>query len=600
MSADMHKRMARLAAPFTGRLLSAAFLGVATVACGVGLMSTSSYLLARAALHPSIADLQVAIVGVRAFGIARGLLRYLERLISHDATFRILAHLRSWFYRRLEPLAPARLLEHHTGDVLARIVRDIESLETLFLRGLAPAIVTLGTGAMVTALFGSLQLSLGSAFAALFFGAALLLPWLARRWEGPLARRLAQVRGELFATLLDGIQGNAELLSLGQETQHARTVERLSRTVGRIQRRQAWVEGTTEALANLSAQLSSMLLLAIAIPAVRAGGLDGVFLGLILAANLAAYEAIHSLPQAAQQIETGMAAAERVFELLDAEPAVHEPLAPSIPPSQGSLRIEGLTFRYTTAEPPALLDLWLELPPGGRCAIVGPSGAGKTTLLRLLLRFWDYEEGSIQLDGRELRSYRGQDLRAAFAMIPQDPYFFHATLRDNLHLAHPTADDATLVSALEAAQLGSWLRSLPQGLDTWLGEQGHKVSAGERQRIAIARAYLRPSCMLLLDEPIAHLDPLTAQQVILALEPLMAARTTLLVTHRLLGLEDFPEILVLSGGQILERGAHVELLAERGWYARMWRLQREVSLWDHGLDDLPPSGSQTPSGLGAA
>ena len=157
-----------------------------------------------------------------------------------------------------------------------------------------------------------------------------------------------------------------------------------------------------------------------------------------------------------------------------------------------------------------------------------------------------------------------------------------------------------LASALEAAQLGSWLRSLPQGIDTWLGEQGHKVSAGERQRIAIARAYLRPSCMLLLDEPIAHLDPLTAQQVILALEPLMAARTTLLVTHRLLGLEDFPEILVLSGGRVLERGAHVELLAEQGWYARMWRLQREVSLWDHGLDDLPPSGSQTSSGIGAA
>jgi ATP-binding cassette subfamily C protein CydC len=261
---------------------------------------------------------------------------------------------------------------------------------------------------------------------------------------------------------------------------------------------------------------------------------------------------------------------------VDAQPVVRDPDRPSPEPSDYSLVVEHLSFRYAMDEPPALVDVSFELPQGQHLAIVGPSGSGKTTLVNLLLRFWEYQEGYIGLGGHDLRSYRAEDVRRMIAVVTQHTYLFGGTLRDNLRVAHPDATEADLLRALEQAQLREFSQALPEGLDTWIGEQGVRLSAGERQRLAIARALLRNAPLLILDEATANLDALTEQQVFTSLEQLMLGRTTLLITHRLVGLERMDRILVLRAGRAVEQGRHDQLLQADTLYRRMWEVQRQA------------------------
>lgn len=569
-------RLLRLAAPFAGRMALATLLGVATIAGSLGLMTTSAYLIAKAALRPSIAELQVAIVGVRFFGIARGLLRYLERIVAHDVTFRLLARLRTWFYAALEPLAPARLLYYRSGDLLARIVADVETLQNFYLRVLAPPLVALLVALLAAVLVGSFHPSLAGVLLAFLALTGVGLPGLTRLLGRSTGQRLVQVRAGLNNVLVDGIQGAAELLAFGQEERHLDRLRTLSRELGSLQGRMAGLGGLQSALAGLLLNLAVVATLALAIPLVRSGRLDGVYLALLALAVMAGFEAVLPLPQAFQNLESSLEAARRLLEIVDTRPAVADPPLPAPLPTTFDLRVEELRFAYNPGEPPALDGLNFDLPAGHRLAVVGPSGAGKTTLVHLLLRFWDYQDGRILLGGRELREYGQEELRRAIAVVSSHTHLFNATVRENLLLAHPEASQAELVAAARQAQIHDVIASLPQGYDTFIGEQGVRLSAGQRQRLAIARALLKDAPLLILDEPTAGLDALTERAVLAALQALMAGRTTLLITHRLVGLEAADEILVLHAGQVVERGCHSDLLQQGGLYARMWALQRQV------------------------
>ncbi len=580
-------RLLRLLQPFAGWVALSVLLSVATVAAGVGLLGTSAYLIASAALHPAVGALQVAIVGVRFFGISRGVFRYLERLVSHSANFRLLARLRVTAYQALEPLAPARLQRFQSGDLLGRATADIDILENFYVRVVAPPLVALIVTSSMGLFAGSYAAQLGLV-AALGLALGGLLPPLAAHWLGSApGRELVQQDSRLRAALVDGVQGMSELVAYGREAQRIEEVEALGAARSQAQMRLAWAGGASSALALLTASGTVWALLLVAIPLVRGKELSGVSLAVLALAVAAAFEAVAPLGPAAQQLGRSLEAARRLFALVDARPEVCAPSQPLPAPRSAGLSIRGLRFQYAPGLPPALDCLDLELPPGKKVALVGPSGAGKSTLANLLLRFWDFDEGEIRLDGRDLRAYAPEDVRREISLVSQSTDLFSGSIRYNLLMAAPAASQGELLLALERAGLGEWADCLPQGLDTWIGERGLAISGGERQRLAVARCLLREAPLLLLDEPTANLDTLTEQRLVQTLLEAMQGRSVLWITHRLIGLEHMDEILVLDEGRVVERGTQAQLIEQAGLFASLWSLQNRILFEPPGTESSP-------------
>jgi ABC-type multidrug transport system fused ATPase/permease subunit len=394
---------------------------------------------------------------------------------------------------------------------------------------------------------------------------------------------------------VDGIQGVADLVSFGQEAAWLERMQAQSRALVGAQARMAWAGGLHGALGSLLTSVAALTVLIVAIPLVNAAQIQGVNLAVLVLAAMASFEAVLPLPLAAQYLDSTLESARRLFEIVDAYVQPGPAGAPfsrggggNLPsPAQAGevsrigvgacdLRLENLHFHYDADALPTLDAVSFNLPQGGRLAIVGPSGAGKSTLVNLLLRFWDYEDGVIELGGRDLRGYDPDDVRHLMGVVSQNTYLFNATVRENLLIARPDATQVELEQAAQRAQIHSFVQSLPHGYDTWIGEQGQRLSGGERQRLAIARALLKDAPILILDEATANLDPVTEREVMQSIRELMQGRTTLIVTHRLVGLEDADEILVLQCGRVIERGRHAELIKANGMYRRMWGLQNQI------------------------
>ncbi len=573
---DILFRLLGLLAPYGWQVALSVVLGFAALGSSLGLMATAAWLIAHAALQPSIAVLQVAIVGVRFFGLARGVFRYLERLASHNVTFHLLARWRTWFYQALEPLVPARLADFHSGDLLNRWVGDIAALENLYVRAVAPPLAAL----LVSAAAGLLMLAYhpwlaGSLLAALLLG-GVGLPLLAYHLGRKPAQSASQARARLNVLLVDGIHGLPDLLASGQAPRYQSRLDEAGQALRRAQQRQAWLAGLQTALGGLTANLGVLAVLALAILLAADGRLPGVLVSMLTLAALASFEAVQPLPQAAQSLQTSLASARRLFEIVDAQPVIQPPAQPQPMPSGSDLDIRGLSFAYPGQTAPALQEVHLSLAPGQRLALVGLSGAGKSTLASLLLRFWDYGQGEVRLGGQEICGLPPEELRQRLAVLPQRPYLFHAPLRENLLIARPQASQAQVEQAARLACIHDFITGLPHGYDSWIGEEGLRLSAGERQRLALARALLQEAPLLILDEPTAHLDTLTEAAVVQNLLEASQGRALLLMTHRLVGMEQMDEILVLEAGRIVERGRHADLLAAGGLYRRMWDLQQGI------------------------
>ncbi|WP_191887017.1 thiol reductant ABC exporter subunit CydD [Streptomyces mutabilis] len=548
-----------------GRLALALLLSSLALGSAVGLMATSGYLISRASEQPPVLYLMVAVTATRAFGIGRAVFRYAERLVSHDAVLRMLADTRVAVYRRLERLAPAGLRHSRRGDLLSRLVADVDALQDYWLRWLLPAgsaaVVSVASIGFTAWLLPEAGVVLAIGLLAAGAGVPLVTGAVARRAE----HRLAPARGVLATRVTDLLTGTAELTVAGALPARAAEARRADGALTRIASRAATATALGDGLTALISGLTVAGAALVGVQAVADGRLAGVAVAVVVLTPLAAFEAVLGLPLAVQYRQRVRRSAERVHEVLDAPMPVREPETPrQAPPSPFPVVIEGLTARHAGQNRDALSGLDLTLAKGRRIAVVGRSGSGKTTLAQVLLRFLDADAGSYTLAGVDAHALAGDDVRRLVGLCAQDAHLFDSSVRENLLLARKGASEDELRDALGRARLLEWAAGLPDGLDTPVGEHGARLSGGQRQRLALARALLADFPVLVLDEPAEHLDLATADALTTDLLAATEGRTTLLITHRLAGLEAVDEVIVLDEGRVVQRGAHAELAAVPG------------------------------------
>jgi thiol reductant ABC exporter CydC subunit len=548
------------------RLVAAGALTALTLATGAALLWTSALLLSRAALRPSLAALSLAIVGVRFFGLARGLLRYAERLFSHDDALRASALLRAEFASRLVPLAPAGLREARGGDLSSRLVGDVEALENAGLRAVVPLLgaIMLTAGVLMALPFPSVAAATGLGLALAGLAAPLAAAGLAAR----ASRQGLEARGALQARVVDTLRGLAELTVLGALPVQLAAVNAEARHLERLEKRKAWAGAGGSGLAALATDLTALGAFALGAVLVGEGTLAGERMAGVVLLALGAFEGTVGLPAAFSALGAARSARRRLADVIGAPPAVEEPARPR--PAGPGLRLEvrDLCFTYPGASRPTLEGVSFVLEPGRLVAVVGASGSGKSTLVRALARFWDVPPDTVLLDGIDARTLAADDMRARVTTLGQPFHVFGASLGDNLSLARPGASAEDLHEAARFAGLDPLLARLPEGFSTWVGEQGATLSGGERQRIALARAFLSRARLLVLDEPTTHLDPASEREIVDRLGALRFDRGVLLVTHRYASLAAADEILVLDRGHVRERGRFEALAAAGGLFAR--------------------------------
>ncbi len=517
-------------------LVLGAVISLGAVAAGVGLMTIAGRVIEAAFVLAVLA----APIALDAFGVGRVVLRYLDRLITHEATFRALADLRVWFFRGLARSGAGGLGFRQAGDVLARLVADVEALDGLYLRILVPlaAGVMLLPGLIV--LLGGGVVS--AVVAVLFAVAAFVVLWALYRVAGDAGAATAEAAGGLRIAAVDALTGMREVRAFGAEGRMLAAVQAREGALLAAQRALGSKVGLAAVAGLLCAQAAILAVLA-GTGAARVGVVAGVFL------VIAAFEMIAVLPRAGVLAGHAAAAARRVIEAAEAPVPVAEPALPAVVPAETTLRFEGLRFRWAPDAPLVFDGLTLEVPGGSRAALLGPSGSGKSTLAALALRLADPEAGRVLLGGADVRSLRTEDVRRRIGWLSQATHLFDDTVRRNLLLARPDADDAVLWGALEAAQIADVVRGLPDGLDSWVGEGGARLSGGQGRRLVLARALLSPAPVLILDEPAAGLDAETERAFLSTLNEAAAGRTVILITHRLMGVERLDRIWRLSGGK---------------------------------------------------
>ena len=560
--------------PYKWRVALAVLLGVTTVVSNVGLLATAAYVISAAAIVPYLSMLVIPVYLVRFFSVSRAGSRYFERLVSHDVTFKLLAQLRTWFYGSLEPLAPARLSRYRSGDLLSRIVKDVEELENIYLRGVSPVTVAIVVSALTFLVFYVFSPVMALVALGFLVATGVGVPLLVGMLSRGMGRRQLELKAELNARIVDGVQGVQDILAFRGEEGERREISALGRKLDRVQRRAALITGLQNSLSDLMMNLALVAILVLTVPLVAAEEIGGVYLAFLALVMLGSFEAIAPLGTAFQFLGRSLGAGERLFEVVEEEPRILDPVEPRLPSEDYSLEFDRVSFRYEADGAPALEDISFSLKPGGRIAVVGPSGSGKSTLVNLILRFWDPESGEVHLGGHDVREYAQNALRSKIGVVSQDTHIFNDTLRNNLLLADPDAGEATMNETLARVGLTGFVERSPRGLDTYVGEQGLRLSGGERQRLAVARTLLKDAPLLVLDEATANLDTITERELMSTIEELMRGRATLVVTHRLVAMERMDEILVLDSGRIVERGTHEELTREKGLYNRMIDVQR--------------------------
>lgn len=567
-------------------LAGAGALGAIASISAVALLGTSAWLIATASTMPPVLTLTVAAVMVRFLALSRAVFRYAERLVGHDAAFRGLTELRVTVYRSLERLAPTGLAAFGRGDLLARLVADVDAALDLPLRVVLPWLQAALVAAATIAFVAWVLPSAGVVIGILAVAALALVPWLVARTARAAEARMAPARADLSASVVRAFDATQELAAFGAGRAAAARIHALDDGLTRLNAREAYSLGLGGGVGVLVQGAAVVAALVLAVPAVTSGRIDPVWLAVVGLLPLALFDVLAGLPSSALAYQRLRGSALRLQEVEDTPSRVTPPIAPvPVPMHITGLRLVDMSAGWTSSED-TITGMNLVVEPGQRIAIVGPSGSGKSTLAAVFMGFLPYS-GSVRVSDVELDAVDGDELRTHLGLLAQQAHIFDTTIADNVRIGDPTASDADIARALDAAQLGDWIATLPQGVDTAVGSFGLAVSGGERQRIALARLLLARRPIVILDEPTEHLDGPTADALSATMKAALADATVILITHRLIGIEDSDLIVELSAGRIVDQGTHAELIARDGWYAQQWRLESERQSMSELLPLLP-------------
>lgn len=562
-----------------GRLIVALFLGGCASGAAIGLTATAAFLISKASLQPPILTLSVAIVGVRFFGIMRGVARYSERLVGHDAAFGVLSSLRSAVYTKLERLAPTGIPLYRSGDLLSRFVNDVDTSQELFLRVVPPYVIAAVLGVLTCGFLGWLLPAAGVICAVGLLLAGVVVPRLSSRAAQRTDTALAEDRALLSAQTLQLLDVMPELLVADADAAERAKVRVAFASLRQTESRLARALGVGSGLGTALVGLTVIGCLSAGVAAVNDGRLDGVMLAVVVLTPLAAFDLTAPLPAAHQQWLNVRGAAERLFEVTDAPVVVAEPESPQAAPrTLRRLELAEVSTRWPGASEPTVRAVSLTIDPGMRVAIVGPSGSGKSTIAALLVGFLQTESGAMRWNGVDVREFTTDQLRTRIGLLTQDGYVFDSTIEENLRIGRQDATKSELEQALGRSRLLDWVQQLPEGLATLVGEHGSQLSGGQRQRLCLARLLLADFSVVVFDEPGEHLDTDTAAELMADLLRVTTDRTSVLITHRLSGLEQVEQIVVMGDGRIQERGTHSELLAQGGWYATNWTFEQAAAV----------------------
>ncbi len=571
-------RLLRFIKPYLGEVALSILMGVATIAAGIGLLGTSAYLIASAALHPSIAELQVAIVGVRFFGISRAAFRYGERLVSHSVNLHLVSSLRVWFYQKLSLVKQDDLSIYRSGDLLDRILRDLETLENFYVRVLSPFIVFLVVTTGVSLFTGKFDAQLGWILAGGLLITGLVLPLVSVVLTRRSAQNTARYSADLSATLVETLAGLEELQAFGtSHTQMGKAIA-VNKQVNEVQLQTSMLGGGNNALVLTVMNLTVLALVWFSVPLIQGDFITGISLAVIVLVGMASFEAAQVLPAAAQRLTECVSSAGRLFQIADQSPAGNVELLHTINRAVTDLRLEDVTFQRGEDSDYSLGHISFDLIKGRKIAIVGPSGGGKSSLVELILKFNVPDSGGIFVNGEDIQTLENQSVRSQFGVLAQDAYLFNCSLRQNLLFAKPDASDDEIRRVLGNVGLEAWVTALPHGLDTWLGERGTMVSGGELQRILIARLMIQDRPFLIFDEPMVNLDAFIQRSLIKMILTEFPHAGMLWISHTYSSMELMDEILYLEDGKVVERGDHASLLARNGKYAAVYRLQQGAQI----------------------
>ncbi|HED3137791.1 heme ABC transporter ATP-binding protein/permease CydC [Citrobacter farmeri] len=543
-------------------------LAIVTLLASIGLLTLSGWFLSASAVAGFAGiysfNYMLPAAGVRGAAITRTAGRYFERLVSHDATFRVLQHLRIHTFSKLLPLSPAGLARYRQGELLNRIVADVDTLDHLYLRVISPLVGAFVVIMVVTIGLSVLDVTLACTLGGVMLLTLFIMPPVFYRAGKTTGQNLTHLRGQYRQQLTAWLQGQAELTIFGASDRYRAQMETTELLWHEAQRRQSELTALSQALMLLIGAVAILLMLWMAAGGVGGNVQPGALIALFVFCALAAFEALAPVTGAFQHLGQVIASAVRITELTEQKPEVTFPTDVSDVPAQVTLTLRDVSFSYPEQAQKALDSLSLQVNPGEHIAILGRTGCGKSTLLQLLTRAWDPQQGEILLNDRPIAALNEATLRKTISVVPQRVHLFSATLRDNLLLAAPDASDEQLADTLRRVGLEKLLDDT--GLNSWLGEGGRQLSGGELRRLAIARALLHDAPLMLLDEPTEGLDATTESQMLELLADVMREKTLLMVTHRLRGLARFDQIIVMDNGQIIEQGNHADLLAQQGRY----------------------------------
>jgi len=552
------------------RLSLGIILAIVTLLASIGLLTLSGWFLAASAVA-GIAGLysfnyMLPAAGVRGAAIFRTAGRYAERLVSHDATFRVLAHLRVFTFTKIMPLSPGGITRFRQADLLNRLVADVDTLDHLYLRVISPLVSALVVILLVTFGLSFLDVKLALTLGAIMLVLILLLPVIFYRAGKPAGRELTALRSDYRMQLTSWLQGQSELVVFGAQPRFRQQLNDIERRWMLRQQQQAKLTGLSQAMVIAAAGLTVTLMLWLAAGGISQFPQPGALIALFVFTPLAAFEALGPVAAAFQHLGQVIASAQRVSQIIDQPADVTFPTQGPVAAEHVSLSLQNVNFTYPGQPLPVLKNVTLDVRAGEHIALLGQTGCGKSTLLQLLTRGWDITSGTLEINGHAIGAYDEATLRKMITVVSQRAHVFNTTLRENLRMASPDCTDEQIAEVLRQVDLHVLLEN--EGLNAWLGEGGRQLSGGEQRRIGLARALLHDAPLWLLDEPTEGLDAETEQHILALLHKHCQNKTLLLVTHRLHGLETFDRICVMEEGQIVEQGDHASLIAAQGRYAR--------------------------------